>query len=495
MRTDHPLPRSERLASAFREHASELRRHALRLGASAEAAEDAVADAFVSVAKYDEARLQGIGNLRAYLYTATSSNVKRLLEHRARVITAPADDLDSPQPDFADDAPIGASVALARRALDSLPERDRYLLHQALVEDRNPRDLAPELGLTATHVRTLIHRARTALRVAYVREFIALTPPSCGVELDLLAQVVTETAGSRALSAYRDHTRSCSECPGIERSARAELLAGSLLPIAIVIALAAAEPPASAAAAAAAANPPSSDDAGKVGAAVAVAGVGLALLQIAFLLPTPPPPPPDAAMSDSALAVTDIATATVDIHAEPPFAMLRMPAPSERATWTTVVTNDSTTPVDLFTSVSADPQPEQPEVTVTRDGATAIARITPPDSPGVVALGVLAAKTSTTLTVTAARSADDVLDELSMNLDVRIAAATARGGATAFGAATTDVRFGRDALAPTGGDISAAAALAAAGVVSGGALVLIARRHARTAPRRAPDHHRSRSAI
>lgn len=470
MRIIDTVPRSERLASAFREHASALRRHALRLGASAEAAEDAVSDAFVSVARYDEARLQGIENLRAYLFTATSSNVKRYLDQRSRVITATDDDLDSPQADATDAAPIDATVALARRALRSLPERDRYLLHQSLVEDRNPRDLAPELGLTATHVRTLIHRARAALRVAYVREFIALSPPSCGVDPDLLAQVVTETAGRRALSAYRDHTGSCPECPGVERAARAELMAGSLLPIALVIALAAAEPPTLAAAVT------RRDDTTRAGAVIAVVGITIALIQLAFLSPTSDPPSPDATGEDSAFAVTDISTGAVDIRAEPSYASLPMPAPGEQVTWTTVVTNDSTGAVDLFASLSAEPQPEQPETTLTRDGRSAVAGITPPDDPGVVALGVLDAGSATTLTVTAARSPDDVLDELSMGIDVRISAATAQADPAAFGTTVDDVRFGPDGLARTGGIVSPLGLVGALGVVAGVALMLVGRR-------------------
>ena len=246
MSDDASPPGGARLSAAFADYAEPLRRHALRLGAPADSADDVVSEAFAAVAGFDPQRLADIVNLRAYLFAAVTANVRTLLRHRARErpMAAASDEmLDQALVDFTGPVEVQDTMVLVRAALETLSDRDRTLLRETLVRGRTPRDVASELGIDGARVRTALHRARARFRLAYVRAFIARTPPSCGVDPGLLARIALGTAPRSDQRAYAAHRRTCSECPAMLHAARTEMALGSLLPIALVVALAASGPP------------------------------------------------------------------------------------------------------------------------------------------------------------------------------------------------------------------------------------------------------------
>lgn len=237
-----PTGDDARLGAAFVEHADALRRHAARIGAPPESVDDVVADAFASVAAFDRARLASIANLRAYLFTAVTSNVRTLLRRRSRERTAGDEMLDQALEDFTGPVELEDTMVLVHAALATLPDFDRSLLRETLLRGRAPSDIARELGVDGTRIRTAARRARARFRLAYIREFIARTPPSCGVDPDVLARIAVGMASSTQRHGYAAHQRTCEHCPALVRSARTELALGSLLPIALLIALASCAP-------------------------------------------------------------------------------------------------------------------------------------------------------------------------------------------------------------------------------------------------------------
>lgn len=233
---------AERLASVYADDADSLRRFAIARGADPDTGGDAVAEAFLVVATLGSPRIAEIDNLRAYLFTTVRNIVDRQHRESRRTTSVPDDVLERVTVDPGAPFALDGTMDLARRALNSLDETTRRVAIAALIDRRPAREVGRELGLTASNVSTIAHRARSQLQVEYIRCFIELSDLPCGVSSELLARVIVGTAGARQLREYRRHRASCETCAAVEREAREELRAGSR-PVDVVAVGGAASPP------------------------------------------------------------------------------------------------------------------------------------------------------------------------------------------------------------------------------------------------------------
>ena len=129
------------------------------------AAEDVTAQAFERAYKrrsrFDARR----GSPRAWLFGIARNAALDELRRRKRVETTefPAPS-SAPGPDEA--AELAAERDAVRRALGTLPAKDRELIALKYHADLANGDIAAVLGINANHVGTLLHRAMTKLREA-----------------------------------------------------------------------------------------------------------------------------------------------------------------------------------------------------------------------------------------------------------------------------------------------------------------------------------------
>jgi len=108
------------------------------------------------------------------LVNSVCNNV--LLEHYRsyKRLTSPLD--DEPERAFVADeissfghVEIAETERVVRKILDELPERERRLLKEVLLEDRDKDEICAELGLTRDHLRVLIHRAKQSFKYFYLK--------------------------------------------------------------------------------------------------------------------------------------------------------------------------------------------------------------------------------------------------------------------------------------------------------------------------------------
>ena len=164
LRTRDPIPRaSVDIPALFAEHHASLFRYLSRLTGDPDLAEDAAQEAFVRLVEAppepDRTRawLFRVGTNAARMQARTGSRRRRILEaapERAPVGDAP------PLPDVeAERAQLRQKI---RRALDTLPERDRVMLLMR-EEGFAHREIAEAVGTTTGSVGTMIARALARL--------------------------------------------------------------------------------------------------------------------------------------------------------------------------------------------------------------------------------------------------------------------------------------------------------------------------------------------
>ncbi len=149
------------LVALYREHHRDLVRLATLLVDDQGSAEEAVQDAFVSMARRGA---HGIDDPAAYLRTAVLNNARSALRRRRvrrrhlRSIDAPA---TGPGADHAVLADEDARLGLA--ALRGLSERQREVLVLRYWADLSEAEIAAALGISAGSVKTHAHRGTVAL--------------------------------------------------------------------------------------------------------------------------------------------------------------------------------------------------------------------------------------------------------------------------------------------------------------------------------------------
>jgi len=58
-----------------------------------------------------------------------------------------------------------------RQILEKLSERDRRLLREVFLEERDKDDVCREYGVNRDHLRLLLHRARNQFKKRYLQDF------------------------------------------------------------------------------------------------------------------------------------------------------------------------------------------------------------------------------------------------------------------------------------------------------------------------------------
>jgi RNA polymerase sigma-70 factor (ECF subfamily) len=108
---------------------------------------------------------------------STCNNV--LLEHyRSSARNAPIDDEEDIKiPDTAMDVvSIIAHKQMeqkVREILDELPERDRRVLKEIFIEERDKDDVCKDFGVDRNYLRVLLHRAKQSFRSSYLQSMSA----------------------------------------------------------------------------------------------------------------------------------------------------------------------------------------------------------------------------------------------------------------------------------------------------------------------------------
>ena len=195
--------------------------------------DDLVNEAFRRVL---EALHKGMGPteaFRAYLFVT----LRRLAAARiARSRDDPYDEVPEPvRAEAAGSAELDPDErTLVVDAYESLPERWQAVLWLTAVEGRQPRDLAPTLGMSPNAAAALAYRAREKLRQAYLQAHLQTAPrPQCEPHRSRLGAYVRDGLGPRDRGAIASHLDACSSCRGLvaELANVNRLLVRSLFPV------------------------------------------------------------------------------------------------------------------------------------------------------------------------------------------------------------------------------------------------------------------------
>jgi RNA polymerase sigma-70 factor (ECF subfamily) len=93
------------------------------------------------------------------------------------------DEPDADLPDPASDV-LGAVASSqmqekVREILDEMPERDRRILREVFLEERDKNDVCRDFGIDRDYLRVLVHRAKQSFKALYVKN-IEARPPGLG---------------------------------------------------------------------------------------------------------------------------------------------------------------------------------------------------------------------------------------------------------------------------------------------------------------------------
>lgn len=201
----------------YERHLGAARAVARQYSNSLHDADDAVADAFSRVF----ATVQRGGGpdvaFRAYLFTVVRRVALERIENGRRVETT--DDMTAFESAFgagqSTEEPTfeGFERGVVSRAYKSLPERWQAVLWYTEIEQLNPAQIAPVLGLTANGVAALAYRAREGLRQAYLQQHLA-TPASeaCTIVNAKLGGYVRGGLAKRETALVESHLEECGNC-------------------------------------------------------------------------------------------------------------------------------------------------------------------------------------------------------------------------------------------------------------------------------------------
>jgi RNA polymerase sigma-70 factor, ECF subfamily len=67
-----------------------------------------------------------------------------------------------------------------RRVIDELPERDRRLLREVFLEERDKDDVCHDFGVDRDYLRVLLHRAKLSFKSMYLKRAVARSAPQGG---------------------------------------------------------------------------------------------------------------------------------------------------------------------------------------------------------------------------------------------------------------------------------------------------------------------------
>lgn len=169
----------ERFAVLFDRHAAYIHRYLARRTGS-QAAEDLVAETFLTAFRKRRRYQHGYANARPWLYGIATHLVGQhyrdlARQHRLRQAAGPA----PVAPDFSERADARVTATAIRPvltgALASLPPGDRDVLLLVAWEELSYEEVARALGIPLGTVRSRLHRARVRLRKALASTDAAAT--------------------------------------------------------------------------------------------------------------------------------------------------------------------------------------------------------------------------------------------------------------------------------------------------------------------------------
>ena len=138
----------------------------------ADGAEDVLQETFLALARSGE-RYQPRGRFKPWLMrVARNLCLNRIQSQRLRPHVVASGSLDyaaspAPQPTPAEQVEANERLAILRRRISELPERQREAILLYAFEQMAYRDIAEALDVPIGTVKTLIHRARATLAQAF----------------------------------------------------------------------------------------------------------------------------------------------------------------------------------------------------------------------------------------------------------------------------------------------------------------------------------------
>ncbi|WP_181767225.1 sigma-70 family RNA polymerase sigma factor [Streptomyces albidus (ex Kaewkla and Franco 2022)] len=213
----------------YRRHVGAVRRYARTCCRSSQTAEDLTNEVFARTLQAVRGGKGPIRSVRAYLLTsvrhvgaawARTEQREQLVEDFAVFAQSAAGGKrtanDTPATPGADvRAMQAAEQTLVVQAFKSLSERDQTVLWHTTVEEANPRDVAPMLGLSDNATAVAAHRARENLRRAYLQAHVSdslTTGGDCARYADRLGAYARGGLRTRAESGMRKHLDQCARC-------------------------------------------------------------------------------------------------------------------------------------------------------------------------------------------------------------------------------------------------------------------------------------------
>ncbi|MBD7998019.1 sigma-70 family RNA polymerase sigma factor [Oerskovia gallyi] len=201
----------------YERHAAAARTVARQYVRSGSDADDMVSEAFAKVLGILQSGGGPDVTFRAYLFTV----VRRLsydLSNAGRR-TQPTDDIETfesafgPMASTEDPTLLGFERSVVTKAYQGLPERWQAVLWYTEVEEMNPAQIAPLLGLTANGVSALAYRAREGLRQAYLQQHLTgASSAGCENVNPLLGSYVRGGLAKRETAKVDAHLEECGEC-------------------------------------------------------------------------------------------------------------------------------------------------------------------------------------------------------------------------------------------------------------------------------------------
>ncbi|WP_454198581.1 sigma-70 family RNA polymerase sigma factor [Nocardia sp. Marseille-Q1738] len=209
---------TEAFGTLYERHVGAARTAAAGVVRGSEHVDDVVAESFANVFALLSRDGRTIEHFRAYLLTTVRHVAAASRKQGDRQVAT--DDLErfAPEEPFRDTVVDELDSSLVARALQSLPERWRMVLHRLEIEGMKPRELASELGLTPNATSVLAARAREGLRQAYLQ--MHLSGPvreECRPVAENLGAYVRAGLGKRETTAVREHLATCADCGALHR--------------------------------------------------------------------------------------------------------------------------------------------------------------------------------------------------------------------------------------------------------------------------------------
>ena len=157
--------------TTFHQHIFPIRhklyRFALRITGSVHAAEDVVQEVLERIWKTSSEQTKGIQNWEAWCMTLTRNSSLNKARDEAQRRTASIDHLTEIHTDGVTPAQTLESsdlVAQIRRLMQSLPEKQRLVMHLRDIEELSYEEIAAVLDMSMDQVKVNLHRARKTMR-------------------------------------------------------------------------------------------------------------------------------------------------------------------------------------------------------------------------------------------------------------------------------------------------------------------------------------------